>query len=128
MTEGSLELSNRTSCAVMMALTCSKFMSIALSLPTIVDEYDSSGSSIRRSRAATPVRRIITCLLASTASLSPPAPTTAHVLAPLPFLRMGRVVTGSLILQLQASVTLDCSFGRGNHGCDHVTHLQFLRF
>ena len=98
-TDGSRELSKRTSWAVMIALMCSRFITIARSRPNTVDGYERSGSKIRRSRAGRPVRLMIACLPASITSAWPVESTTIQALTPVAFFRwgaeMGRAVSGS---------------------------------
>lgn len=86
-TDGSLEFSKRTSWAVMMALMCSKLMTMARSRPRTVDGYERSGSRIRRSRAGRPVRRMMACLPASTTWACPLESSSSHGRTPKPFFR-----------------------------------------
>ena len=93
-TAASLECSNKTPCAVMMALMCSKFTTMACSRPRIVEGYESCGSRILRSRAGKHARRMMACFPASTiCSLQQTSPTNNtnirkkfkwHVSPPLP--------------------------------------------
>lgn len=93
-TAASLECSNKTPCAVMMALMCSKFTTMACSRPRIVEGYESCGSRILRSRAGKHARRMMACFPASTiCSLQQTSPTNntnirrifkRHVSLPLP--------------------------------------------
>lgn len=69
-----------TSEEVMMALTCSRLMTIALSLPKIVEGYESKGSKTLRSRGCSPVRRMIGCFPTSSCCDLPSAFTTSHSL------------------------------------------------
>jgi len=87
-TEGSRELRRRTSWAVMMALMCSKLMTMALSRPRRVEGYERRGSNMRRSRAGRPVRRMMACFPASTTSVSPFPSSSSHCLTPVPFFRI----------------------------------------
>uniref|UniRef100_A0A2P2KNG2 Uncharacterized protein n=1 Tax=Rhizophora mucronata TaxID=61149 RepID=A0A2P2KNG2_RHIMU len=78
----------------MMALMCSKLMTMALSRPSTVDGYDRSGSRIRRSRAGNPVRRMIACFPASTTCDCPVDSSSSHARTPIPFFRAAAVVGG----------------------------------
>lgn len=127
-TEGSLELSKRRSWAVMMALMCSKLTTMALSRPTIVEGYDSMGSRTRRSLAASPVRRIITGLPASTTSLSPSLSITSHVLFPLPFLLTCLLITLSVLILLNAHaqvLVVGISFAINRTTTYHCYHIIY---
>jgi hypothetical protein len=73
---GSLEFGRSTSAAVITALTRSRFTTMARSRPRIVDGYESSESSTRRSRAGSPVRAITACFPASSTRAGPDAGTT----------------------------------------------------
>lgn len=88
-TERSAELTSKTSWAVMMALMCSRFITIALSLPSTVDGHRRTGSRIRRSRAGRPVRRMMACFPASKTWELPSESISSHartlVVALVPF-------------------------------------------
>lgn len=80
-TAGSLECSNKTPCAVMMALMCSRFTTMACSRPRIVEGYESCGSRILRSRAGKHARRMMACFPASTiCSLQQTSPTNNTII------------------------------------------------
>jgi len=67
-----------TSDAVMTARTRSRLTTTARSRPMRLDGYDSAGSSARRSRAGSPVRRISWCFPIASTRHAPAEETTAH--------------------------------------------------
>lgn len=64
-TRGLLASRRKTSWAVIIVFMCSRFTTIACSRPRIVEGYESTGSSTRRSRAGRCACRIITLLVTS---------------------------------------------------------------
>lgn len=73
----------RTSEAVMMALTCSKLTTIALSRPRMEEGYERTGSRTLRSRAGNPVRRIMECFPTSSSRACPVSDTTIQLFTPV---------------------------------------------
>ena len=116
--KGLLLFTINTSLAVIMALMCSKLITIALSLPSIVDGYDNTGSRTRRSRAGSPVRRITECFPSSSRCDCPDSNTTSHARIPIPFRRvcagtMANLAISSSVLGLETMVRLllECLLG-----------------
>lgn len=73
----------RSSEAVMMALTCSKLTTIALSRPRMEEGYERTGSRTLRSRAGNPVRRIMECFPTSSSRACPVSDTTIQLFTPV---------------------------------------------
>lgn len=73
----------RSSEAVMMALTCSKLTTMALSRPRMEEGYERTGSRTLRSRAGNPVRRIMECFPTSSSRACPVSDTTIQLFTPV---------------------------------------------
>lgn len=73
----------RSSEAVMMALTCSKLTTMALSRPRMEEGYERTGSRTLGSRAGNPVRRIMECFPTSSSRECPVSDTTIQLFTPV---------------------------------------------